>query len=132
MRRFSFVRVFILVGRLGVLGGASRLLSRPESEMSDKSANSNAPARSNPAVESPEERLVSIAKLRDMSRDERLALLMRNFSVDCAEVGGRPRRGAAAPRKAPAIFRESGQDSLSTTKASDAGPRSGPRGRPGA
>jgi hypothetical protein len=51
--------------------------------------------------ETPEERHVAIAQLRGMSREDRLALLMRNFSVDCAELGGRPRRGASAPRKSP-------------------------------
>lgn len=52
-------------------------------------------------TESPEERQVAIAQLRGMSREDRLTLLMSNFSVDCAELGGRARRGAAAPRKMP-------------------------------
>lgn len=55
----------------------------------------------NPHVDDSEERQVAIAQLRGMSREDRLALLMRNFTVDCAEVSGRARRGAAAPRKAP-------------------------------
>ena len=104
--------------------------------MSNKSVSLNSPAisladpaaRSNPAVESPEERQISIAKLRDMSRDERLDLLMRNFSAECADVGGRPRRGAAAPRKAPACTREAAQESAS---AQDIAPRVKPRRRPG-
>ena len=112
--------------------------------MSDKSVSLASPAiscadlgvRSNPAIESPEERQISIAKLRDMSRDERLDLLMRNFSVECAEVGGRPRRGAAAPRKAPASVRESAQESRTpanvSANASDIATRANPRRRPGA
>lgn len=53
-----------------------------------------------------EERQVAIAQLRGMSREDRLALLMRNFSVDCAELGGRPRRGGPAPRKASGSGRD--------------------------
>jgi hypothetical protein len=47
--------------------------------------------------ETPEERHVAIAQLRGMSREDRLALLMRNFSVDCAELGG----ARAAARQRP-------------------------------
>jgi hypothetical protein len=119
---------------------AARLPIRSESDMSDKSVNSHfslnsgsdALSRSNPAIETPEERQVSIAKLRDMSRDERLALLMRNFSVECAEVGGRPRRGAASPRKTPACVRQAAQESHPSVDAPDGGARANhPRRRPG-
>jgi hypothetical protein len=64
-----------------------------------KSANTSTGPRAD--KETLEERQVAIAQLRGMSREDRLALLMRNFSVDCAELGGRPRRGAPAPRKSP-------------------------------
>lgn len=47
--------------------------------------------------EIPEERQVAIAQLRGMSREDRLALLMRNFSVDCAELGGRQRPANLRP-----------------------------------
>jgi hypothetical protein len=46
-------------------------------------------------------RRTAIARLRDMSREERLALLMANFSLDCGEGLGMPRRGAPAARKRP-------------------------------
>lgn len=59
-----------------------------------------------PDMENPEERQVAIAQLRGMSREDRLATLMNHFAVDCAEIGGRPRRGAPAPRKAPPGRRE--------------------------
>ncbi len=50
-------------------------------------------------ADDPHARQTAIARLRDMSRDERLALLMRNFSMECGALG-MPRRGAAAARKA--------------------------------
>lgn len=52
-----------------------------------------------PEADDPQARRIAIARLRDMSREERLALLMRNFSLDCGEALGMPRRGAPAPRK---------------------------------
>jgi hypothetical protein len=47
----------------------------------------------------PVARRTAIARLRDMSREERLALLMANFSLDCGEGLGMPRRGAPTARK---------------------------------
>jgi len=44
-------------------------------------------------------RRTAIARLRDMSREDRLALLMANFSLDCGEGLGMPRRGAPTARK---------------------------------
>ena len=74
-------------------------------------------------ADDPHARQTAIARLRDMSRDERLALLMRNFSMECGALG-MPRRGAAAARQAAprplARAQENGRES-----AQESGRKSG-------
>lgn len=52
--------------------------------------------------ETPEGRQAAVAELRQMSRDDRLALLMRSFADDCGALRLKPRRAPCASPPEPA------------------------------